>query len=107
MSGPVEAALSSAARAKTASACRAGDSGFFRDQGLGMKLASKLKFNKTLLSEQIDVRVSSGVATLSGGLSTQEHIVAALNIAADVEGIHCIHNALRVGPPDPRPVSQN
>lgn len=96
---PSDTSLSSAARAKTRSACSPADSGFFRDQGLTMGLASKLKFNKKLLSEQIDVRVSSGVATLSGGVSTQAHITAALNIAAEMEGIACIHNFLRVGPP--------
>ncbi|WP_326542459.1 BON domain-containing protein [Pseudorhodoferax sp.] len=93
--------MSAAARAKTSASCRPGDSGFFRDQGLGMKLASKLKFRKKLLSEQIDARVSSGIATLSGGVSSQQHIVLALNIASDVEGIHCINNFLRVGPPTP------
>nr|WP_145548097.1 BON domain-containing protein [Variovorax boronicumulans] len=92
-----------AARAKTSASCRAGNSGFFRDQGLGMKLASKLKFRKKLLSEQIDARVSNGVATLSGGVSSQQVIVLALNITADVEGVQCINNFLRVGPPTPAP----
>ena len=100
---PSETALSAAARAKTSASCRSGDSGFFRDQGLGMKLASKLKFRKKLLSEQIDARVSNGVATLSGGVSSQQLIVLALNIAAEVEGVHCIHNFLRVGPSTPTP----
>lgn len=98
---PSETRLSPAARAKTSASCRSGDSGFFRDQGLGMKLASKLKFRKKLLSEQIDARVSNGIATVSGGVSSQQVIVLALNIAADIEGVHCINNFLRVGPPTP------
>jgi hypothetical protein len=100
---PSETTLSAAARAKTNASCRSGDSGFFRDQGLGMKLASQLKFRKKLLSEQIDARVRNGVATLSGGVSSQQIIVLALNIAAEVEGVHCISNFLRVGPPTPAP----
>jgi osmotically-inducible protein OsmY len=98
---PSDTTLSAAARAKTSTSCRPGDSGFFRDQGLGMKLASKLKFRKQLLSEQIDARVSNGIATLSGGVSSRRQITLALNIASDVEGIHCINNFLRVGPPTP------
>lgn len=99
--------LSAAARAKTKTSgnCRNGEAGFFRDQGLTMKLASKLQFNGTLLREKIDVRVLNGVATLSGGLSTPQHITAALNIAAEVEGISCINNFLRVGPQDAGPGS--
>lgn len=98
---PSDTTLSAAARAKTSKSCRPGDSGFFRDQGLGIKLASKLKFRKKLLSEQIDARVSNGIATLSGGVSSRQQITLALNIASDVEGIHCINNFLRVGPPAP------
>lgn len=105
LAAPPDEPLSAAARAKTKAGCRAGDSGFFRDQGLVMKLASKLKFKSGLLMEQIDVKVNSGVATLTGGISTQQHIVMALNIAADVEGIHCINNFLRVGPPGPAPAT--
>ena len=85
--------------AKPAVECRAGETSFFRDEGMTMKVATKLQWNKELLREKIDVKVSGGVATLSGGVSIQEHIAAAGKVAAAVEGIHCVNNLLVVGTP--------
>lgn len=104
---PETASLSAHARAKTRGTCAPADSGFFRDQGLTMKLASKLKFRKGLLMEQVDVRVNSGIATLSGGVSAQQYIVMAVNIVAEDEGVHCINNFLRVGPPASAPAAMH
>jgi hypothetical protein len=83
----------------TDGSCRAGDASFFRDQGLTMKLTTRLQFNKTLLRERIDATVSGGVATLSGGMPTQALIAAAVDIARQTEGIQCVNNMLRVGAP--------
>ncbi|MFT4103575.1 MAG: BON domain-containing protein [Burkholderiaceae bacterium] len=81
--------------------CQAGEASFFRDEGLTMKLQTKLQFNRELLREQIQVKVNGGVATLYGGVSTPQHIALALDIARQVDGIRCVNNFLRVGPPDP------
>jgi len=81
--------------------CQAGEASFFRDEGLSMKVQTKLQFNRELLREQIHVKVNGGVATLSGGVSTPQHIALAVDIARQVDGIRCINNFLRVGPPDP------
>ncbi len=83
--------------------CHLGDASFFRDQGLTMKVATKLQFNKQLLAEKIDVKVNGGVASLSGGVSTPEHVALAGDLARQVSGVNCVNNFLRVGPPSASP----
>jgi osmotically-inducible protein OsmY len=51
-----------------------------------------------LLSVQEEI--SAGVATLWGGVSTTEHIEIAGRLASEVEGIGCVNNFLKVGPPE-------
>ena len=83
--------------------CRAGEASFFRDEGLRAKVFAALQFNKQLLREQIDVQVNGRVATLSGGVSTQDHVALAGRLAREVSGIECVSNFLHVGPPTPPP----
>jgi hypothetical protein len=85
-------------RKATTAACRPGESSFFRDEALGMKVSTKLQFNKALLREKMQVKVSGGVATLSGGVSSPELIATAVSLASQVEGISCVNNLLKVGP---------
>lgn len=87
-----------AAAAQAAPACKPGEPHFFRDEGLTMKAATKVQFNKALLREKIGVKVTAGVATLSGGVSTPEQIALAAKIVSEIEGIHCVNNFLKVGP---------
>lgn len=79
-------------------ACRAGEPSFFRDEGLTMKVTTKLQFTKALMREKIHVKVTGGVATLSGGISSAEQIETAVRVARQVEGIHCVNNFMKVGP---------
>jgi len=85
---------------KVATGCRAGEASFFRDEGLSVKVATKLKFAKPLMRERINAKVSGGVATLTGGVTTQEQIALAGSLASQVEGITCVNNLLKLGPVD-------
>jgi BON domain len=89
-----------APKAAASGECRPGEASFFRDEALAIKVATRLQFNKTLLREKVNVKVSAGVATLWGGLSTTEHIEIAVRLASEVEGIGCVNNFLKVGPPE-------
>jgi hypothetical protein len=71
--------------------CTAGETNFFRDEAMTMKLATKLQFNKELLRERIEV------ATLSGAVTTQGLVHTAGKVAGEIEGIRCVNNRLVVG----------
>lgn len=89
------------AQSRTGTACevRAEDVNFFRDNGLSVKLGSRLQFNKLLLRETIMAKVSGGVAILTGNVSSPDMVRAAGRIAAETGGIRCVQNHLKVGPP--------
>jgi hypothetical protein len=76
-----------------------GESSFFKDEGIAIKVGSKLQFNKALLRETIDVKSSGGIVTLSGNVSTPEQIELAAKLASEVSGVLCVNNFLKVGPP--------
>ncbi|MBK7665135.1 MAG: BON domain-containing protein [Sterolibacteriaceae bacterium] len=82
-----------------------GDPSFFRDEGINIKVSSKLKFNKSLMREIIQTKVNGGIVTLSGNVSTAEHARLAAKLASAVGGVRCVNNDLVVGPPAPRPIS--
>lgn len=75
-----------------------GDASFFRDEGINIKVASKLRFNKALMRESIQTRTNGGIVTLSGSVSTAEHAQLAAKLAAEVGGVRCVSNFLEVGP---------
>lgn len=79
--------------------CRARDdlASFFKDEALGVKLSSSLQFNKALMREKIQAKVSGGVATLTGTVSSDEHAMLAGRLAAEANGISCVNNLLQVG----------
>jgi hypothetical protein len=83
--------------APSTTTCKAADASFFRDEAMTMKVATKLQFNKELLREKIAVKVSGGVATLSGAVTTAELASTAGKLAGQVEGIRCVNNQLTVG----------
>jgi hypothetical protein len=83
-----------------AAPCKAGEASLFKDEGLTVKLSTKLKFTKSLLRENIRAKVSGGVATLSGNVSTPEHVATAVSVASQLEGITCVMNSMKVGPPE-------
>lgn len=93
---PAAAKKRNAAPAKV---CVPGEPAFWRDQGLTTKVATKLQFHKPLLREKIEVKVTGGVAQLSGNVSSAQQIGIAVGIASAVDGIHCVANYLQVGPP--------
>ena len=78
----------------------AGFGQFFRDEGLVIKVSTKLQFNKQLLREQIDVKANQGIVTLSGSVSSAELVALAGQLAAETSGVVKVINALRVGAPD-------
>jgi hyperosmotically inducible protein len=99
IAAPRKAAPSSPVSAPV-QACRPGEPSFFRDEGLSIKVATKLQFSKALLREKVDVKVTGGVAMLSGGMSSAAAIAAAVQLASQVQGITCVDNRLKVGPPE-------
>lgn len=80
-----------------------GDPSFFRDEGIKIKVTSKLKFNKALLRENIQTRTNGGIVMLYGNVSTAEHAKLAAKLASEVGGVRCVNNYLVVGPPPAQP----
>jgi hypothetical protein len=100
---PRGAAAAAPQAARAGGDCRMGEANPFRDQWLATKVSSKLQFNRQLFGEKVNVKVSAGVATLWGGVSTREHVALAGSVASQVEGIGCVNNFLKVGPPEAEP----
>ncbi len=73
---------------------RDADISFFSDQGLTMKVASRLQFSRELLTEKIDVKVVGAVAILEGRLPTTKLVDTAVRIARETGGIRCVINDL-------------
>jgi len=80
---------------------RAEDIRFFADNAKSVSLGAKLQFNKVLMREKVLVKVTGGVAILTGNVSSQTAIRTAGRIAAETSGIRCVQNHLRIGPPLP------
>ncbi len=87
--------------AATTANCVPGEQNFWRDQGLTVKVSTKLQFHKPLQREKIEARVMGGVAQLSGNVSSAPQMAAAVRLVSQVEGVRCVMNNLRVGPPLP------
>mgnify|MGYP001495063274 CR=1 FL=1 len=90
-----------AAAPVTHGTCRSGNVGFFKDEGLAIKVSTKLQFTKALMREKIEVKSNAGVVSLSGNVSTLDHVSLAGRIASQVEGVVCVNNFLKVGPQEP------
>ena len=78
-----------------------GDPSFFRDEGINIKVSTKLKFSKALMRENIQTKSNGGIVSLYGNVSTPEHAKLAAKLASEVGGVRCVNNYLVVGPPLP------
>lgn len=78
-----------------------GDPSFFRDEGINIKVSTKLKFNKALMRENIQTKSNGGMVSLYGNVSTPEHAKLAAKLASEVGGVRCVNSYLVVGPPLP------
>lgn len=101
MAAAVSAAPKHHPKLPPAKACVPDEPSFWKDQALTTKVAAKLSFHKPLLREKVDVKVTGGVAMLSGNMSSQAMIAEAVKTAAAVGGVKCVQNFLQVGPPLP------
>jgi serine/threonine protein kinase len=70
----------------------------WRDQGITMKVASKLQFNRRLWSAGILVDTNAGIVTLRGTVSSKALANEAERIAAAVYGVHGVKNEIQVSP---------
>lgn len=75
----------------------------FRDEGINIKVSTRLRFNKALMRENIQTKTNGGIVTLHGYVSTAEHSRLAAKRAAEVGGVRCVSNFIVVGPPPPQP----
>ncbi len=75
-----------------------GGGGFWSDQGLTLRVQSKLQFSRMWDSNSgIEVAVRNGVVTLRGTVPEQEDIAEAGRLAAAVQGVRAVRNELKVG----------
>jgi serine/threonine protein kinase len=74
--------------------------GFWSDQGLQLRVQSKLQFSRSLwrASGGIVVAARNGVVTLTGTVPAQEDVTEAARIASAVDGVRSVRNELKVGP---------
>jgi serine/threonine-protein kinase len=74
--------------------------GFWSDQGLQLRVQSKLQFSRSLwrASGGIVVAARNGVVTLTGTVPAHEDVAEAQRIAGAVEGVRSVRNELKVGP---------
>ncbi|HLB14278.1 MAG TPA: protein kinase [Burkholderiales bacterium] len=98
---PAPAAAPAPAPPKPASAPPAqSGGGFWSDQGLTLRVQSKLQFNRSMWGSNsgIVVAVRNGVVTLRGTVRAQQDVAEAGRLAAAVEGVKAVRNELKVGP---------
>jgi serine/threonine-protein kinase len=73
--------------------------GFWSDQGITLRIQSRLQFSRMWDSNSgIVVAVRNGVVTLTGTVPEREDIAEAGRIAASVAGVKGVRNELKVGP---------
>jgi serine/threonine-protein kinase len=70
--------------------------GFFRNEAISFKVAAKLQFNRELFKEEITAKVSGGVVTLTGTVSTQAKRELAGKVVREVAGVLGVNNNLEV-----------
>jgi hypothetical protein len=86
--------------------CVPDEPSFWKDQGLTAKVAAKLQFHKPLFREKAEVKVSGSAVMLYGNMSSPALIAEAVKTAAAVDGVKCVQNFLKVGPPITAPAPQ-
>jgi osmotically-inducible protein OsmY len=70
----------------------------WRDQGITMKVASKIQFNRRLWSSGIQVETVAGEVRLTGTVGSRAISDEAERIAAAVPGVLSVKNNLKVSP---------
>ncbi|MGH8681831.1 MAG: BON domain-containing protein, partial [Burkholderiales bacterium] len=85
---------------KPASPPPAQSGGLWSDQGLTLRVQSRLQFSRSMWrsSGGIVVAARNGVVTLTGTVPAREDLVEAERIAAAVDGVKAVRNELKVGP---------
>ena len=63
------------------------------------EIKAKLLKDSALSALAIDVDTTDGVVTLSGAVSSHEHIARAMKLALNTEGVHKVVSSLQVKPP--------
>ena len=69
---------------------------FVTDAALTTRVKTQLATESALSPFTVSVESTRGVVTLSGDVSSDAESRLAERVAADVEGVHAVHNALRV-----------
>jgi serine/threonine protein kinase len=70
----------------------------WRDQGITMKVASRVQFNRRLWSYGIQVETVAGIVTLKGTVQTQAEFSEAQKLAASVAGVLAVKNEIKISP---------
>jgi serine/threonine-protein kinase len=71
--------------------------GFFDNQAIAFKVATRLSFDRMLYRSGIRVESAGGIVTLRGHLPTREHVAHAIAVARAVEGVRDVRSELRIG----------
>jgi hypothetical protein len=79
---------------------REAPTGFWPDQAISFKVATKLAFNRNLYRSRIQVESAGGVVTLRGQVPSREQVAQAIAVARDVYGVREVRSELRVSAPD-------
>jgi hyperosmotically inducible periplasmic protein len=70
----------------------------WRDQGITMKVASRVQFNRRLWTYGIQVETVAGIVTLKGTVATQAESAEAEKLAASVSGVLGVKNDIKISP---------
>ena len=68
----------------------------FKNSVLEAAVGVRLRFNKALFWETIEIKASDGIVTLSGTVSTEERMNIALKIASETQGVNRVVNTLSI-----------
>ena len=68
----------------------------FKNSVLEAAVGVRLRFNKALFWETIEIKASDGIVTLSGAVSTEERMNIALKIASETQGVNRVVNTLSI-----------
>jgi osmotically-inducible protein OsmY len=69
----------------------------FKNSTLEAAVSARLRFNKQLFWEAIEVKADNGVVTVSGYVPSDLHMELALKIAAETQGVKRVVNTLVIG----------
>jgi len=70
----------------------------WQDQGITMKVASRIQFNRRLWTYGIQVETVAGIVTLKGTVETRAEYAEAEKLAAGVSGVLGVKNEIKITP---------